>query len=313
MDRNSMKRCRVIPPSLLIAAGFAAMHGVSACGNASSPPPASELAEPVGASGSTGAAALCDGSDDVRFLWVLGGSDGISGYPSFARVRGGGFLAIDGQCRFWTARGPTERVTSGTLSVEAAAAFVAAVGYQRFAEYAPLNDEQPPAGGEICIMGTTRIWSPESRAHCRCACTDEPTLDGWRRVLDATVDPAVQGLFASGQAVATPLRLALISVPRLADEPTPWPLPRAPAPGEIYDYLQLDTLPLEESSGVEITDPGELLALRAARDGYTGGSPPDYTPVVWTDPGTQQPVWFHMVLRDELPAHVQAALARPLF
>lgn len=41
--------------------------------------------------------------------------------------------------------------------------------------------------------------------------------------------------------------------------------------------------------------------------------PAGATALVWTDPETQQSAWFHMLLRDELPAHVQAALERPLF
>jgi hypothetical protein len=263
------------------------------------------------ADGSTGAALLCDGSEDVRFFQVDTGSDGIANYYNrIAEVRGGGFLAIDGQCRFWTASGATNPVTSGTLSAEDAAAFASSIGYERFAEYAPYDDQ------EGCIgVGLTRIWSPASRAHCICACSEDPELQGWGQAISWVRAPAVRELFANGQPLTSPLRLALMRYDRLLErDPMPWPLSRAPADNETYP-VDFDQLLLDESSGVEITDPGELSALRAARDSYMERQATlgDFTPLVWTDPDTQQPVWFHMLLRDELPPNVQAALERPLF
>ncbi|HKO92647.1 MAG TPA: hypothetical protein VJU61_15940, partial [Polyangiaceae bacterium] len=258
--------------------------------------------EPVGATDSTSAAVLCDGSDDVRFLWVAGASDGITEYSGFAQLRGGGFLAIDGQCRFWSAREAARPVTSGTLSAEDAAAFARAIGYERFAEYTPLDDAPDGCTG----LGITRIWSPASRAHCSCGCYEDPRAVGWLRVLEAMLDPGVQGLFANGQTLAGPLRLALIGYPGVMDGdaftvlyvPEPWPLSRAPAGNETYYAVASNPPPIDESSGVEITEPGELAALRAARDTYSArDSGPTFTPLVWTDPDTQQSVWFHMLLR----------------
>jgi len=277
--------------------------------------PASIPADPVGATGSTSAAVLCDGSEDVRFLWVGAASDGISGYPTFAQVRRDGFLAIDGQCHFWSASGATRPVSSGTLSPEQAAAFATAIAYERFADYTPYDDVGDP---DCAGYGTTQIWAPASRAQCRCNCSEDPAAVGWLRVLEAMSDLAVQELFANGQTLTGPLRLALVAFPGIMPgdlftrfyDPVPWPLSRAPAANETYSELDF----IDESSGVEITDPGELSALRAARDIYIERDPgPDFTPVLWTDPATQQLTGFHMLLRDELPAHVQAALERPLF
>lgn len=263
------------------------------------------------ADGSTGAALLCDGSEDVRFFWVDTRSDGIENYyHRIAEARGGGFLAIDGQCRFWTASDATSPVISGTLSAEYAAAFASAIGYERFAEYAPYDDQEGCLG-----VGLTRIWSPASRAHCICACSEDPELQGWGQVTSWVRTPAVRELFSDGQTLTSPLRLALIRYDGLLERnPMPWPLSRAPAENETYP-VDFDQLLLDESSGVEITDPGELSALRAARDSYmeSEGTRGDFTPLVWTDPATQQPVWFHMLLLDELPTQVQAALERPLF
>lgn len=315
MNGNAMKRSRATLPALLIAAGLGALQVGSGCGRADSvrvgsEPPGGQGVpdDPVGATGSTSAAVLCDGSDDVRFLFVLPGSDGLSGYPSFATVRGEGFVAIDGQCRFWSANGATQRVLSGTLSADSAASFARAIGYEQFAEY-PLYDDQQGCTG----TGLTRIWSPAGRAHCICACQEDPDLEGWLQVINTMSDPGVKELFANGQSLTSPLQLALIGYPRILDVPVPWPLSRAPTQNEIYYSPDFDPPFLDESSGAKITDPGELSALRATRDNYVGGAPQDFTPLVWTDPETQQPAWFHMILRDELPAHVQAALERPSF
>lgn len=272
--------------------------------------PASVLAD-VGATGSASPTPLCDGSDDIRFLWVDAGSDGLeNNYFFFAEARGEGFLAIDGQCRFWQAAGATDPVTSGTLSAAAAAAFSAAIGYERFAEYAPFDDREGCLG-----TGLTRIWSPASRAHCICACYEDPAAGGWRQVFNAMLDPALRrDPFAGGQIVTGPLRLALISYGRLIDVPEPWPLSRPPAQNETYAAEGSDAPRLDETSGVEITDPAELSALRATRDAYGERDPGrGFTPLVWTDPDTQQPVWFHMLLRDEVPERVQQALELPLF
>jgi hypothetical protein len=269
--------------------------------------PAASLAEPVGAAGSTNATPLCDGSDDLRFLLVRPGSDGIAGYPFFTQERGSGFVAVDGQCRFWTSAAATEPVMQGTLSADGAAAFAAAIGYARFAEYTTVDEQ------DTCAGGVTRIWSPASRAQCTCRC---PELEGWASVIDAMFDPVVQELLAGGQPATGPLRLALIGYPSNMDPnaPVAWPLSRAPAMNEVYYAMEYDPLLIDASSGAEITEPSEQVALRATRDDFaTRSSGHPYTPLLWTDPDTQQPIWFHMVLRDEVPAHVQAELERPLF
>jgi hypothetical protein len=281
--------------------------------------PASVL-DPVGATGSTSAPPLCDGSNDVRFLWVAGGSDGYTDYDSFTRLRGGGLLAIDGQCRFWSMSEAAHPVSSGTLSAAEAAAFERAIGFQRFAEYTPFDDVP---GGDCTGVGITRIWSPAGRANCSCHCYEDPAAVGWLRVLEALLDPGVKELFSNGQPLTGPARVALIGYRGTSYEgifsslyafAEPWPLSRPPAANETYYAVNSEPPPINESTGVELTDPGELAVLRAARDAYAARDPGlAFTPLRWTDPETQEPVWFHMLLRDELPANVQAALERPLF
>jgi hypothetical protein len=260
--------------------------------------------------------ALCDGSDDIRFLYVRGASDGLLWHTPFTASRDGGFLAIDGQCRFWTANSAHERVTSGTLSSEDAAFFATRVGYDRFAELPPYDDQVPALG-----VGLSRIWSPASHASCVAGCAEGSDAEGWFRVVAALEDSRVREPFANGQPVSGPLRLVLVgyrgdaSQLRTLDRfPQPWPLSRPPSEDELSYAVDFEPPPLDESSGVDITDPGELSALRAARDAFLeieAGA--GYTPLDWIDPATQQELYLHMLLRDELPAPVQAALDRPLF
>ena len=80
------------------------------------------------------------------------------------------------------------------------------------------------------------------------------------------------------------MRLALIGyLEQIADPgPLEWPLAREPAENEFYPVIG-NPPALDESSGVELTDPGELSQLRAARDTYAArGSNPGYTPLVTT-------------------------------
>ncbi|HTV24368.1 MAG TPA: hypothetical protein VMG12_37000 [Polyangiaceae bacterium] len=268
---------------------------------------------------SAGTTVLCDGSEDVRFYWSAGPGDSVRDYNEFAASRGAGFLAIDGQCRFWRASGATLPVYSGTLSAQDAASFATLV-YDRFAELDSYDDQVPCISG-----GTTRLWSPMSRAFCNCACQEQPELAGWLSVAEGMRDPQLQALFADAQPLAGPLRLALLGyggnlsdlsiLRRIDGAPLAWPLSRAPAESEIYPApIGADPPVPDPSWGVDINDPADLAALRATQRAFlqrSGG--PGYTPVDYIDPDTQQLLFFQMLLRDELPATIQAALERPLF
>jgi hypothetical protein len=272
----------------------------------------------VDGAGSAGAASLCDGSEDVRFLWSQGEGD-IIPTERLAESRGSTFLAIDGQCRFWRANGSTLPVFSGTLSSDRAAAFEALV-YDRFAELSSYNDDVP------CISdGLTRLWAPVSRAVCNCACSEKAELGGWLSLAEAMRTPQVQDSFADAQPVTGPLRLVLLGYQgdldalspyrRIDGAPFPWPLSRAPAENEVYYVAPGEEPPVpDESSGADVVDPNERAALRATQQAFIErGNGGPFTPLDYIDPDTQQLTFLRMLLRDELPAHVQAALDRPLF
>ncbi|HTV24367.1 MAG TPA: hypothetical protein VMG12_36995 [Polyangiaceae bacterium] len=255
-----------------------------------------------GGAGGTSDTALCDGSEDVRFVYVTGGGF-VSDYYAFGASEGSSFLAVDGQCRFWR-MGPGWVVTSGTLSPADASSFSNAVGYERFTELAPYEDDL-----QCPDAGTSRIWSPANQASCICGCDQSPEGQGWLPAFRAMSASRLDAWFGDAPSVTGPARLALINYPEgIADsEPLPWPLLRPPADDEI---VTLNPLRLDESSGVEITDPNELSTLRATRDAYLAIEPGrNYTPLVFTLSDNPQQGWFHMLLRDELPAKVRAALA----
>jgi hypothetical protein len=70
----------------------------------------------------------------------------------------------------------------------------------------------------------------------------------------------------------------------------------------------------DESSGADVIDPDERAALRATQQAFIErGNGGPFTPLDYIDPDTQQLTFLRMLLRDELPEHVQAALDRPLF
>jgi hypothetical protein len=191
------------------------------------------------------------------------------------------------------------------LTADDAASFASTLGYARLSQLASYEDifACPDAG-------TSQIWTPASRFSCVCGCGEEdgapPGLnDSFALMGDARLD----GWLASAAPVTGPARLVLIGFTEMLAEPDPlrWPLTRTPDDFGIYPAA--DGLPIfDEMSGVELTDPAELSALRAARDTYAERVPgADHTPLAYA-PATSNPAWFHMMLRDELPANVQAAL-----
>jgi hypothetical protein len=120
-------------------------------------------------------------------------------------------------------------------------------------------------------------------------------------------DPRLDAWLDSAQPLTGPARLALMGyeTPLPDPEPTIWPLARDPAEDEVYPIV-VDPPLLDESSGVLVSDAGELTSLRETRTAYLALHPgADYTPMLSS---RNSDVGFHMLLRDELPLPVQEAL-----
>jgi hypothetical protein len=256
----------------------------------------------AGGSSASAGAALCDGSEDIRFVYFVGGGF-VSTYYSFTASRGLGFLAIDGQCQFWRSTEPGGVVSAGTLDPEDAETFASTLDYERV--LAARDYEDPPS----CTDGGTRVvWTPDSRMTCSCGpCSDNPNApSGWTIAFRTMSDARLNDWFGSGQPMTGPARMVLLILQDSASEPNPllpWPLSREPRDNEWH----LAPASLDESSGVELTDPDELSLLRATRATYLERVPgSDHTQIAHSTPSSIGA--FDMLLRDELPAPVQAAL-----
>jgi hypothetical protein len=248
---------------------------------------------------------LCDGSEDFRVVYARGGGF-VHNYYAFFESYGHGFFAIDGQCRFWQGRALDGWVYAGSLSDQEAQAFARALGFGHLSDHGSFQDPG-------CLDGGRQVlWTQEARLSCLCDCGAGPGVPaGWSAAFGAA-STALQTLFASGQLVSGPAQLALLPI----EGPPPveirgWPLERAPEAREIITTEpRLSGLPpLDESSGALITDPAELSDLRGLRADYSArvGNAVS-TPFVWTNPDTLVEERFYMLLRDEVPANVKAAL-----
>jgi hypothetical protein len=194
-------------------------------------------------------------------------------------------------------------VTAGTLEPEDAASFESTLDYERLLEIGAFED--PP---DCTDGGTDVIWTPESRITCSCgACTGNPSApSGWTVAFRTMSDARLDEWFGNARPIAGPARMALVGFEDFINEPNPlsWPLSRAPSPSEIHS----GPAPLDEGSGDELTDADELSLLRAARATYLAREPGSYHTLMVYITESSISSRFHMLLRDEVPAPIQAAL-----
>jgi hypothetical protein len=252
--------------------------------------------------GASTGAALCDGSEDIRFVWLEGGGF-VSSYYYFTESRGVSFVAIDGQCRFWRSTAPGGVVYTGVLEPEDATSFASAVDYERVLEIGTFED--PPDCND---GGTNVIWTPESRITCSCGpCSSDPSAPpGWTVAFGAMSDARLDAWLRNAQPMTGPARMALVGFEDFINDPNPllWPLSRSPRPSEMHSAPGS----LDESSGAEVTDANELSLLRETRATYLAREPgSDHTLLEQITPSSTRSR-FRMLLRDELPAPAQAAL-----
>jgi hypothetical protein len=260
------------------------------------------LAGVNGTGGGSSSSALCDGSEDIRFVWFVGGGF-VSNYYSFTESRGLGFLAVDGQCRFWRSTEPGGVVYAGVLEPEDAESFASTLDYERVLGIGTFED--PP---DCTDGGTDVIWTPESRITCSCGpCSSNPSApSGWTVAFRTMSDARLDDWLGNAEPMTGLARMALVGFGDFINDPNPllWPLSRSPRPSEIHSAPG----PIDESSGAEVTDANELSLLREARATYLERQPgSDHTLLVQitaSSTGSR----FHMLLRDEVPAPVQAAL-----
>jgi hypothetical protein len=293
-------RCE-LPPGVVLGAGASIVE--SGGGGSSAAENEGSGGTEAGSGGASAGeiATLCDGSDDVRLV-SRGGGGFVDQYYAFAATYGLGFYAVDGRCRYW--RGVNDgRVFAGTLDPEQAQSFAENLGFGTFSHIRYTEEPDCDDGGARTIR------SFEGTIVCVCGCTDAPPAF----LAALAADSKARGeLFAGGEPLTGPLQLLLLETeaPTTVEyAPVPWPLERAPTAAEIVSWLN-SYAAINESSGALIIDAAESTTLRATRDAFISNvrSFDGSIPIVLPGDAGQTSRYFRMLLRDEVPAPVKAAL-----
>lgn len=251
--------------------------------------------------------ALCDGTDAIKLAYSI--ELGFEGGRYFTDYLSGGtweFLVVDGHCQFWRAENGQRFVSTGTLSEEEAERLVDDLGYGQLHEYANFAEGPCPDAGAVSIV------VPDARLTCYCECDqNEDAPEGWRRAFEVMLSGRAESY--EGTPYDGPAELLLVELDQLPEgQVLPWPLERAPRDVEIFPADDnLDELPFVRRStiGVVITDSGEVATLRAARAEFGADESSEYhLPVTWTGPDSTTARAYDLLLRDDLPEHVRAAL-----
>lgn len=233
---------------------------------------------------------ICDGSDEVRFVYQTSGGF-VPGYYAFTGRYGASFLAIDGNCNFWGASSPGEVVT-GTISNEALLEDYQSSEFGRLGRYDDLDSYAPPCSD----ASATLVWDPSGSASgFLCGVPEElselaETL-GKANALANNVNG--QGVRSDG-----PLRLLILRGLEGSAAAVQWPLdldPSVMVPAQPLTYDELGA-PL---AGIQFEAGYRAGALR-------GAMMSDDTTVF--EYGSSPPVQFEAVLRDDVPPKVLAAL-----
>jgi len=110
---------------------------------------------------------LCDGSDDIRLGFMLGGGFVPSSYQ-FTNPYGIVFAAIDGHCRYYASRNYMEGTYSSTLTADEAAQLADDLGFDRIDSWAGHHGKNCPDAGGVTLATTTAALT------CVCGCDGAP-------------------------------------------------------------------------------------------------------------------------------------------
>jgi hypothetical protein len=231
---------------------------------------------------------ICDGSDDVRLAYELGGGGTMEPYTIAVVELGWEFLYVDGHCHYWVQRpdvrdvdpsGQLAPFREGVLTPDQEASLRAATWYDDFAHAAP----KCPDSSGVSDAGTELFWDGAAVYSCY---GGFGFGQGW---------PLQSELWAAGTPMGGALRIEVgqSSVPD--DQPTyAWPLA---SPLATYET------PVEKSSALGqtklITDAADLAALRDLR----ARAKAEYNPARGLNAAViaLQPKGWVLVVRDDLP------------
>lgn len=250
---------------------------------------------------------LCDGSDEIRFFTTTGGGF-VDEYYAFYGAYGYSFLAIDGQCNYWSASRSLGLVRTGALSEERAREIAAALSLGQLGQF----PEDPYAG---CTDATTTVLrDPAGQVNCYCdACTNADAPPALAAMLLAALDLSGD-LFATGSDVTGPAQLLIVEDPYLEPRGAglSWPLELEPLSVVFVYDPNLGAEQVTPDSGQAITQSEELAALRTLRvewlqsnEYQSSGDPYVHATHVSDDAGAA--THLRVYLRDLLPDHVKSA------
>jgi hypothetical protein len=232
---------------------------------------------------------ICDGSDDIRLAYELGGGGIIEAYTIAVVELGWQFLYVDGHCHYWVQRpdlgdgdvdpsGQLAPFREGVLTRDQEASLHAATWYDDFAHAAPKCPERPG----LFDASTELFWDGAAVHGCY---GGFDFGQGW---------PSQSELWDAGTPMAGALRFEVGQSSVADDQPKyAWPLA-----SPLADY----ETPYERSSVAGqtklVTEPAELAALRdlraRAKAEYRPGR---FNPAVIA----LQPKGWVLVVRDDLP------------
>lgn len=233
-------------------------------------------------------AEICDGSDDVRFVYLHDASGSIA-EQNFVAAHGWRMLTIDGKCNFWTTNG-YGTLYEGTFEPEALEDLRQS-HYGKFATY--------PKEELDCADSSQRVlWDPYGSTVCWCECDSDsqPERKAAFEFAQALFDTALPATTASeGDLQMLVLNQAWDPAYPLVE----WPL--------TFDPRQVAEQPeavlWTKDSGTLVVAGPDAELLRAA----TTSNPSYFRYVDATaDAGTE--VELLVYLRDEPPAKVLTAL-----
>ncbi|HTV17718.1 MAG TPA: hypothetical protein VMG12_03580 [Polyangiaceae bacterium] len=243
---------------------------------------------------------ICDGSDDVRFVFTA-----FAGFPAhyattFTGSYGGRYLVIDGRCNYWLGSDTLVGLRTGTIGVDAAATLAEELHFGRYASVADFRDpgQCTDAGLSILDDGTATLRSSCFQPD------DVPRIYG---EAFTGASRLVQSLDASAQPDWQRSTLLAINDPLDLTQPLPGGAFRVPVPWtapldlEPRSVTNLDlTRGLDADTGVLVEDEPTLAVLAELRlaqyDGYDLFVRDDRERI------------FQLLVRDEPPAAVRAAL-----
>lgn len=234
---------------------------------------------------------ICDGSDDIRFIYQTSGGF-VSAEYAFTGRYGWSFLAIDGTCHFWGARTPGEVIT-GTITDEGLLE-----DYQS-SEFGRLDRYDGIVRNWGCLDGgSALLWDPFGSVYGpSCGIPDELSelADTLGKASSLAENVHQQGVRSDGS-----LRLLILRAVEGATG-VQWPLdldPSSMVPVEPLTYDEMGAT----LAGIQFAAGYRAEALRSA---MAAG---ETTVFEYASSSSAQSMQFEAALRDDVPPKVLAAL-----